>query len=186
MIKKIQIYSLLFILSLSITATAGEKAPQAVIDLAGSTLSKLGTNPVIVAAVKAQNAKNISIDEIKNTDKKWQAQAGIADYMREIMESECARAIRDIQNSAPYYSEIFVTDNQGANVAMTDKTSDYWQGDEDKFIKSYNEGKGAIFIDDVKFDSSSQAYLVQVSLPVKDGSRVIGAITIGIDVDKVK
>lgn len=184
--NKTLISFLIFAFTLPMTALAGEKAPQAVVELAGSTLAKLGTNPIIVAAVKAQNSKNISIDEIKETDKKWQAHVGIADYMRAMMESECGKALRDIQKSAPYYSEIFVMDNQGANVAMTDKTSDYWQGDEDKFTKSYSEGKGAVFIDDVKFDTSSQVYLVQVSVPVKDGSKVIGAMTIGIDVDKLK
>ena len=63
-------------------------------------------------------------------------------------------------------------DNQGANVAMTDKTSDYWQGDEAKFKKSYHNGKGTVFVDEVEFDDSSQAYLVQVSVPVKDGDKV--------------
>lgn len=184
--NKTLISFLIFAFTLPLTTFAGEKAPQAVVDLANSTLSDLGTDPIIVAAVKAQNEKNISLDEIKELDKKWQDHAGIADYMLVMMESECGKALRNIQKSAPYYSEIFVMDNQGANVAMTDKTSDYWQGDEDKFIKSYNKGNGAVFIDDVKFDSSSQAYLVQVSVPVKDGEEVIGAITIGIDVDKIK
>ena len=102
------------------------------------------------------------------------------------MDSECGKHIRGIQDSADYYAEIFVMDNQGANVAMTDKTSDYWQGDEAKFQKSFNDGKGAVFVDDVEFDDSTQAYLVQVSVPVKDGGQVIGAITIGVDVDKVE
>jgi hypothetical protein len=71
-------------------------------------------------------------------------------------------------------------------VAMSDKTSDYWQGDEAKFKKSFNNGEGAVFIDDVKFDDSSQAYTVQVSVPVIDGDKVIGAITFGIDLDQMK
>jgi hypothetical protein len=176
----------IFILSLSVTAVAGEKAPQKIVDLANSTLMKLGTKPVIVEAVKAQNSKNATLDQIKEMDKKWQANAGIADYMRAILDSVCGKFLIELRKSEPYYSEIFVMDNQGANVAMSDKTSDYWQGDEDKFIKSFSGGKGALFIDDVKFDSSSQTYSVQVSFPVKDGEKVIGAMTIGLDVDKVK
>ena len=43
-----------------------------------------------------------------------------------------------------------------------------------------------MFVDKVKFDDSTQAYLVQVSVPVKDGNTVIGAITFGIDVDKIQ
>ena len=165
---------------------AGEKAPQKVFDLANSTLAGHGTDPVIVEAVKAENAKGKSLAQIKEMDDKWKAHAGIADYMKAIMDSECGKHIRSIQNSAPYYAEIFVMDNQGANVAMTDKTSDYWQGDEAKFKKSFNDGAGSVFVDEVEFDDSSQAYLVQVSVPVKDNGKVIGAITFGIDVDKIQ
>ena len=165
---------------------AGEKAPQKVIDLANSTLAGHGMDPVIVAAVKAENAKGKTLAQIKEMDEKWKAHAGIADYMKAIMDSECGKHLRSIQNSAPYYAEIFVMDNQGANVAMTDKTSDYWQGDEAKFQKSFAGGQGSVFVDEVEFDDSTQAYLVQVSVPVKDGGKVIGAITFGIDVDKIK
>jgi hypothetical protein len=69
---------------------------------------------------------------------------------------------------------------------MTDKTSDYWQGDEAKFKNSYKGGAGGVHISDVKFDESTQAYLTHVSVPVKDGDKVIGAITVGIDVEKIK
>ena len=175
----------LFALALT-TGVHAEKAPQKVKDLASTTLAAIGTDPVIVAAVKAENAKGKTLDQIQAKDKEWKATAGIADYMKAIMESECAKHLRGIQNGAPFYAEIFVMDNQGANVAMTDKTSDYWQGDEAKFKKSFNNGTGAVFVDEVEFDDSAQAYLVQVSVPVKDGSSVIGAITFGIDVDRIE
>jgi len=163
-----------------------EKAPQKVVDLAHGELAKVGTDPVIVEAVKAENAKGKTLDQIKQKDKQWKSTAGIADYMQALMDSACGKHIAGIQNSSEIYAEIFVMDNQGANVAMTDKTSDYWQGDEAKFKKSFNGGSGAVFVDEVEFDDSTQAYLVQVSVPVKDGDSVIGAITFGIDVDKVE
>jgi hypothetical protein len=166
--------------------SAGEKAPQKVVDLANTRLAAVGTDPIIVEAVKAENSKGKTLDQIKDMDKKWRAHAGIADYMKAMMDSACGNHLAGIQNSASYYAEIFVMDNQGANVAMTDKTSDYWQGDEAKFKKSFAGGAGAVFIDEVEFDDSSQSYLVQVSVPVKDGNNVIGAITFGIDVDKIE
>ena len=162
-----------------------ESAPPKVVELANTELVKIGTDPVIVSAVKAENAKGKTLEQIKAKDEQWKATAGIADYMQVMFDSECGQRLRAIQSGAGYFAEIFVMDNQGANVAMTDKTSDYWQGDEAKFQKSYNNGAGSVFIDDVEFDDSAQAYLVQVSVPVKDGDAVIGAITFGIDVDKV-
>lgn len=173
-------------LIVSSTVAFAEKAPQKVIDLANGELAKVGTDPVIIKAVKEENAKGKTLDQIKKKDKKWKATAGIADYMKALMDSECGKHIAGIQKSEQFYAEIFVMDNQGANVAMTDKTSDYWQGDEAKFKKSFNGGSGAVFVDDVEFDDSTQAYLVQVSVPVKDGDTVIGAITFGIDVDKIQ
>lgn len=165
---------------------AGEKAPLKVFNLANSVLAELGTDPVIVGAVNAENAKGKTLTQIKDKDKEWKNTPGVVDYMSAIMDSECGRYLRHLQDSAPYYMEIFVMDNQGANVAMTDKTSDYWQGDEAKFKKSYNGGKGAVFVDEVEFDDSAQAYLSQVSVPVKDHGKVIGSITFGIDLDKIE
>ena len=167
-------------------AFAGEAVPQKVVDLANTALVELGADPVIIAAVKAENGKGKSLDQIKEMDQKWKETPGLADYMKALMESECGKHLRKIQNSAPYFAEIFVMDNQGANVAMTDKTSDYWQGDEAKFKKSFNSGAGSVFVDEVEFDDSAQAYLTQVSVPVKDGDAVIGAITFGIDIDQVQ
>jgi hypothetical protein len=176
----------IFLITTAGLVQAGEKAPQKVVDLANSKLAKLGTDAAIVAAVKAENAKGRNLDQIKDMDKKWKVTPGIADYMQAMMDSETGKHLRSIQSSAPYYAEIFVMDNQGANVAMTDKTSDYWQGDEAKFKKSFNGGNGAVFVDEVEFDDSAQAYLVQVSVPVKDGNNTIGAVTIGIDVDQIQ
>ena len=176
----------MFIIAGAGISLAGEKAPQKVVDLANSKLADIGKDPTIVDAVKADNAKGETLEQIKAMDQKWKAHAGTADYMQAMMESKCGQHLRGIQKTAPYFAEIFVMDNQGANVAMTDKTSDYWQGDEAKFQKSFNNGAGAVFVDEVEFDESTQTYLVQVSVPVMDGGKAIGAITFGIDVDKVQ
>jgi hypothetical protein len=167
-------------------AFAAEKAPENVVNLAKGELAKLGSDPAIIKAVQAENAKNKALDQIKAMDEKWKADAGVADYMKALMESECGQYLRKIQDEKPYLAEIFVMDNQGANVAMTDKTSDYWQGDEAKFTESFKGGAGAVHISDVEFDDSTQVYVVQASVPVMDGGKAIGAITFGIDVDKVE
>jgi len=176
----------IFMMVLSISGIAvAEKAPKAVFDLANSELAALGNDPAIIAAVKAENAKGKSLSQIKKMDEKWKGTAGVADYMNAMMESKCGKYLRSIQNSKPYMAEIFVMDIQGANVCMTDKTSDYWQGDEAKFKNSFSGGKGAVFVDEVEFDDSTQTYLSQVSVPVMEDGKAIGAITFGIDIDNI-
>ena len=188
MMKKMGISGLgiLFVVLISISLTFAEVAPQAVVDLANAKLAAFGSCPVLVNAVKAENAKSKTMADIEAMDAKWKGTAGVADYMKAIMDSPAGKRLAEIRDSEPYLLELFLMDNQGANVAMSDKTSDYWQGDEAKFKKSFNGGAGAVFVDDVEFDKSAQSYLCQVSVPVMDGGKAIGAITFGVDVDKVK
>lgn len=181
----IRSYTLLLLLCLFSTSLfAAEKAPQKVVDL-GDELATFGTDPVIIEAVKAQNSLNKTLTEVKKRDDEWINTPGVTPEMQRLIDSKCGKHLVTILESKEYYEEIFVMDSLGANVAMTDKTSDYWQGDEAKFKNSYKGGAGAIFVDDVEFDDSAQSYLVQISVPVKDGDTVIGAITFGINVDKI-
>lgn len=162
---------------------AAEKVPREVVNFAQNSLMRWGEDPVVVTAVKAQNGKGLTLEEIKALDEQWIATPGIADFMKPVLENECAQHLLTLQESAPYFAEIFVTDNQGALVAATNKTSDYWQGDEAKFTECYKDGKGELYFGDVEFDESTQSYLVQVSVPVKEEDKAIGVIVIGIDVD---
>ncbi len=188
MMKKVMIVMVagIFLMAGSLTVLAGEKAPQKVVDLANGKLADHGKDPVIVKAVQEENAKGKTLDQIKEMDEKWQKTAGVADFMQALIDSECGKHLTGLKGGAPFYAEIFVMDNQGANVAQTDKTSDYWQGDEGKFKNSFKDGAGAVFVDEVEFDDSAQAYLVQVSVPVMDGDKAIGAITFGIDIDQIE
>ncbi|MCB1852441.1 MAG: PDC sensor domain-containing protein [Gammaproteobacteria bacterium] len=159
-----------------------EEAPDSVRQLAAK-LKTWGVNPTIVAAVKTQNEAGQSLDQIKQRDATWRATSGIDELMQSLLDNEAAKELGKLEKSEPYFFELFVMDNQGANVAMTNKTSDYWQGDEDKFTYSFHDGQGDVHIGEVEFDESAQAYLVQVSVPVMDGGHAIGAMTIGINID---
>lgn len=144
-----------------------------------------GENAVLVDAVKAHNAKGISLEEIQAQDKSWRAASGVNDFMKTLMTNSAAQEMTTLEQSKPYLLELFLMDNQGANVAMTNKTSDYWQGDEAKFTESFKGGAGAVHLGEVEFDESAQAYLVQISVPVMDAGKAIGAITIGINLDEL-
>lgn len=178
----------LFVLAIFWSSSAwclDDVAPAKIVDLANEQIVKIGEDPVIVQAVRDENAKKKTLEQVKQLDEAWIKVKGISETMKAIMDNACSRHLRQIQKEEKIYSEIFVMDNLGANVCMSNKTTDYWQGDEDKWGKTFNNGKGAVFIDKVKFDESSQAYLVQVSVPVKDGGLVIGTITAGVDIDRV-
>ncbi len=167
-----------------VTAQA-EDAPASVNNLVPE-LQAWGTDPVLVAAVKERNGMAPTLDQVKATDAEWIAYTGVSEFMHALMHNTAAEELKKLEQTKPYFTELFLMDHLGANVAMTNKTSDYWQGDEPKFTQSFKDGAGAVHISKVKFDESAQAYLVQVSVPVMDVGKAIGAITIGVNIDELE
>lgn len=149
-------------------------------------LIPLTTAPVLVAEAKAQDAKKVSLEEIKKIDAAWMAAEDELPIQKEKLGNACALAIKDIAKTTPGLIEVFAMDDQGANVGQLGLTSDYWQGDEDKWQKSFAGGKGGVDVGKAKFDKSAGLVLQQVSLPLLDADgTVVGAITFGVAPDKL-
>jgi hypothetical protein len=157
---------------------------EAALQVEAKRIEAMGKDPEIAKAVAKQNAVKMSLDQIEQIDKAWIG-GGEDARIRELQTNACAVRLKALISKFPAYGESFVMDNQGANVCMAGKTSDYWQGDEAKWQKSFNGGKGQSFIDKAHYDTSSKAILVQISVPVMDGAQTIGAITVGVDPSKV-
>lgn len=141
-------------------------------------LKKIAADPAVVAAIKEQNAKKVSLAEIQKIDKAWTD--GDTKVSDEVSARPCSKKLQELLKKQPDLIEAFAMDDQGANVCMSDRTSDYWQGDEAKWQKSFNGGKGGVNFDERRFDSSAKAVIVQVSVPVTDQGKVIGALTVGV------
>ena len=140
--------------------------------------------PNIIRAVEAQNDQKLAMAEIKARDQMWiDANGGSNSLIREITRNDIARYLqRRVENNAAI-DEVFITDNQGANVAAYPPTSDYWQGDEGKFTSSYNNGKGTVFIGPLEPDASTNKTQVQISAPIISKNETIGVLIMGVSVD---
>lgn len=179
--------SRVFLLCATLTATPSvfaEEVPQSVLDLIPE-LEKLGQNSLIISAVQAHNQSGLTLDTIQSRDAEWRADSGLNPFKQSLLDNDAAKELANYEATQPYFVEIFLMGNQGANVAMTNLTSDYWQGDEAKWQESFKGGAGAVHLGEVEFDESAQAYLVQVSVPVMKDGAAIGAITIGINLDEL-
>ncbi len=158
--------------------------------LADSEIRMWIKDPAIVNAVKAQNQKNASLTQadIDRLDKQWRAETGASSQpmIKAVLSNDLSKFLKAKKDAGNgLYTEIFVMDNKGLNVGQSDITSDYWQGDEAKWQKTYSVGPNAIHVSDVKKDESTQTFQGQVSLPVVDpaNNQVIGAITVGVNVE---
>ena len=142
--------------------------------------------PNIIRAVEAQNGQALTLAQIRERDELWiGADGGTNSLIREITRNDIARYLqRRVENNTAI-DEVFITDNQGANVAAYPPTSDYWQGDEGKWTSSFNEGNGKIFIGPLEQDASTNKSLVQISAPIVSNNETIGVLIMGVSVDYI-
>ena len=81
------------------------------------------------------------------------------------------------------YSEIFITNKYGTNIAMTRRTSDYFQADEEWWQVA---SKGDLYVGDVIYDESSGVYGVVIALGIFDkDSNFLGAIKALLSLEEV-
>jgi hypothetical protein len=164
-----------------------ELTPDEIEDLLGVKIrfaTHMAFNPSIVRAVDNQNNESIALAEIQQRDEIWKNAGGnLNTLIREVTQNDVAKYFqRRVENNSAI-DEVFLTDNQGANVAAYPPTSDYWQGDEEKWTASYNNGNGVVFIGPLEYDESTQKTQVQISAPIISKEQTIGVLVLGVSVD---
>ena len=148
---------------------------------------KLARSPVLINAVQLQNAKRLTLESIKKKDQRW-IKSGPDDAFKKAMQETAAGNVIKLYLKAKsdIFNEIFLTDNQGANVTAVPATSDYWQGDEDKFIKAFNNGNGTPYVGKIEYDKSTNTYAAQISVPVINTGKTIGVLVLGVRLSHVR
>ncbi len=167
-------------------AAAQEQIPQeeleGLLKVKIRTVQHLALNPVLVRATRQQNRVGLTMDEIKRRDDAWRGSKELTPFKLSQQESRAGKLLKRFVDRSISFNEAFLTDVQGANVAAYPATSDYWQGDEDKWIESYRGGDSRIFIGPLELDDSTQTYAVQISAPVLDRDRSIGILIVGVTI----
>jgi len=181
-----------FALLLPAAASADMKHEQALKDLVEAELRAIAEDPVVIGALTLQNAANGSLaqTEIDKLDKQWRSEVEGQDksLINQVLANDLSNYLKNVSDQAGgLYTEIIVMDGKGLNAGQSAVTSDYWQGDEDKWSKTYAAGANAVFVDEVEMDESTQQLQSQVSFTVVDPAtkQVIGAITFGVNLDQL-
>jgi hypothetical protein len=157
-----------------------------------SKIAEWSRHPVVLIALKAQNKRHTGLSEAKiiEFDKAWRAERkeDVQPLIAQLFGSPLSTYLTRIQaNSLGLYSEIFVMDNVGLNVGLSSVTSDYWQGDEGKWQKTYKVGPDAIFIDEPEFHKETGTQRVQVNMTISDpkSNDPLGAITVEVNITEL-
>jgi len=150
------------------------------------------SDPAVVAAVKAQNAKHAGIaqSKIDEMDNQWKAAAkagGANPAFDAIAANAVSKQLKQVvDGSGGRIVEVLLMDDHGLNVGQTAGTSDFWQGDEPKWQKVFT-GTADLYMTDPEKDDKSGAMLTEASVPVLDpaGKQKIGVAMIVLDTAKL-
>jgi len=149
------------------------------------------SDATVIKAIEASNQKHQSLTQadIDKLDGDWiKARKEKAAHapMDVLMNNELAVFLKTKkQGSGGAVAELFVMDNKGLNVAQTDPTSDFWQGDEAKWQKSFAASPDAIFVDKVEDDDGMKVSQTSLTIVDPNTKKPIGAITVVVDMGKL-
>ncbi|NVJ90400.1 MAG: hypothetical protein HWE34_02020 [Methylocystaceae bacterium] len=140
--------------------------------------------PVVEISINAQNKRYGSLPQtvIDDLDKQWRAETKSDDQplIAATLSSPLSSYLTQIQAvSGGLFTEIFVMDAKGLNVGQSSITSDFWQGDEAKFQKTFPNGADAVFVDEAEFHKGTKTWRAQVNLTITNAdNQPIGAVTV--------
>lgn len=174
------------------SATADPEIEAAARAFADRSISSWVNDPLVISAIKAQNEQNASLsqNDIDTLDKQWRKESKVGNgaLISKVTSNELSQYLNEVKEGGQgLMTEIFVMDDKGLNVGQSDITSDFWQGDEAKWQKTYSAGPETVFVDEVEMDESTQRFQTQVSIAISDPEtgENIGAVTIGVDAENL-
>ena len=148
-------------------------------------------NPVVMKAIKDQNIKfgDVSKTDIQVLDSTYRAEVetGRFEMIAALTAKPVSRYLKAKQDgSQGIIIEFFVTDKNGLNVGESRPTVDYWQGDENKYLKTFARDSDEVFIDRAERDDVTQILETQASFTIRDETgKAIGIATVTIALDAI-
>ena len=163
---------LVFAQSAALTALQARETAYARMPLA----DRIAADPALLKAILAKNAVLESPGEIKRIDDDWRSNLHYP-LRKKLTSGPCADRLRTLVQDDKLVVEAFLMDERGGLVCATVETSDYWQGDEPKWQKTYRDG-ARYFLGEPHLDVNTNTFAVQLSVLVGEPEHKLGALTL--------
>lgn len=148
------------------------------------------SNEILLSSLKESNKfyENLAARDkyIDDLEKQW-----IADHAPEFKRLLNNRLSQQIiqncrlfetANNYKVFSEVFVTNKYGVNIAMNHKTTDLNQSDEEWWQKAKEQ---RLFVSEIIYDESAEVYSTNLCMSIYQGSEFLGVIKVVIDVQEI-
>jgi hypothetical protein len=145
--------------------------------------------PLVLNAIAEQNTRfgDVSEMDMRVLDETYRSEIdqGTPHMVKVLLDKSVSHYLKARQDASQgAIVEFFVTDSHGLNVGQSTITADYWQGDEEKYLRTFASGSREIFIDRAERNEATQILETQASFVLMDDSdRPIGVATVTIAID---
>ena len=139
-----------------------------------TNVSVIASTPTLRKAANASN-RNYAVDaeriqdRLLEVDGDWVRGGGAVPIAFDIVGNDTSKFLREMAAFNPSYQEILLTDRQGALVAATNITTDYYQADEAWWQQAFGDGEeGTLYSSGVIFDVSAGGQVLEMAVPVRE------------------
>lgn len=140
--------------------------------------------PEINQLVRAHLANSlqvpITVGQLSEREASWRALP--FEDNPHIIQSLSAQLL-DLQHRHVEIGEIIVMGARGETLAAAQKTTDYWQGDEDKFLQAAQLSADDMWIDAIHYDESSHRFIAHLAWPHYQAGALAGVISVGLKME---
>ncbi len=157
-------------------------AVQAELDRDKEMVAKWAADAVLVGAVREQNGKG-PLAGMDNA--RWKTTRRTDPIVKALQGGPAGQYLKSKMEAAGgTFSEAFLSASHGEKVGFVEKTTSYIHVGQAKFDVPFGSGKS--WQGKPEFDESSQTYAIQISVPVLDAGKPIGALVVGVNLSHLE
>src|SRR5713226_1245354 len=155
-------------------------------------VAALARNPAAADAISAAQRSRKGLDDpvitarVGKIESTWETPQHDP-LVKATLSSPTSQVLRHHREAEPRILKILVADETGATVAATDKPLHYVQPNVVYWNAVYGEGRGGIYVSEIRYDDQTKANYLQIGMPVLEAGtrRFIGAVNALVDVSSV-
>ncbi|HUF40253.1 MAG TPA: ATP-binding protein [Anaerolineales bacterium] len=153
----------------------------------GGQIQTLAFSDVLRRSVEASNAgytgsETSILADLARRDALW-AGGGRADpFILSVISqlqpvNPAAHELHNFARAFPDHAELILTDRYGATVATNRLLTGFSQGDEEWWLRAWNNGQGAVYLSDPRFEEGANVTASVLAVPITGpGGEVIGVL----------
>ena len=136
-------------------------------------LKVIAEQPAIQMSIQTNSQDLLDIQDMIKIDQQWKVNPNLPN---ELLDPSVQQLfIEYLSQPHTMFVELILMGKQGQTLAGAPHTTDYWQGDEAKFIETLKREN--VYVNSLDWDESSRTISAQISIPVWINGNIQGVLT---------